>query len=445
MIDIEKGLKYCLDRWHKPKYVMGGGRTKNADGTTNLYTPTEDCSSFVYKYLIVTGALPKNTYPSSTEGLFALGRYGKVIKEIKRSEVKRGDIFVAGVPGKSAGAYGHTGVFLNSNKIIHCTPGPNRLYWTVMSHDKTVSDETYWFNVYIDKNSNPVRYYRLVGSESNNGGGNKKQSKKIILDKVVDISEWQDPAKINYDEFAKDIKGVILRSSYTYSKDKSLKIDKHFETHFKEFSKRGVPIGIYHFSRAINKKEAKEEANFVYNLIKEKKFQLPIFVDMESEEQIKTSMKDISTTIHYWCKELEAKGYYVGFYCNVDFFKNKIQDYIKNEFTFWLANYTNNASPNFSGDYDIWQYTNKGKIKGYSGDIDVNRVYKDYLSIIKQKGLNKAKVSSNSGTKEEDKKEDVKENDKDFKVTDDELLDFIAKKNNTSVDEIKKKGYKTEF
>ena len=436
MIDIEKGIEYCLSRRHKPKYVMGGGRTRNADGSINLYTSTEDCSSFTYKYLIVAGALPKNTMPTSTEGLFALGRYGKVLKEIKRNEVKKGDIFVAGREGYSEGAYGHTGVFLGHDKIIHCTPGPESAYRTVITNDKLISGEDYRFNVYIDKNTNPVRYYRIVGSDEK-----KVTPKKALLNRVIDMSEWQDPSKIDYDTLAKNIDGAILRCSYTYSKDKSLKVDKHFERHYKELSKRKVPLGAYHFSRAINKHEAIKEANFVYDLIKDKTFNLPIFVDMESEEQMKTSMKDISTTIYYWCKELEKKKCYVGFYCNISFLNTKVQDFIKKEFTFRLANYTTNPVPNYNGKYDMWQHTNTGKVPGYNDNLDLNRVYRDYIKEISSMGLNGTKKDQTSTSKDIKKVEDTDS----FKVTDEELIDFIAKKNNTTKEKVKEKGLYIDF
>lgn len=436
MIDIKKGIKYCLDRWHKPKYVMGGGRTRNKDGSTNLYTSTDDCSSFTYKYLIVTGALPKNTMPTSTEGLFALGRNGKVLKEIKRSQVKEGDIFVAGREGYSAGAYGHTGVFLGPNKIIHCTPGPKSAYWTVITNDKSVSSEAYWFNYYIDKNSNPVRYYRIVGRDEK-----PKNLKKPVLNRVIDISEWQDPSKIDYDKLAKNIDGAILRTSYTYSKDKSFKKDKHFETHYKELSKRKVPLGAYHFSRAVNKQEAKAEANYMYKLIKDKKFELPIFVDMESEEQNKTSMSDISTTIYYWCKELEAKGYFTGFYCNLWFLNNKVQIFVRNKFAFWLAQYTTNSAPDYTGKYGIWQHTSKGRVPGYNGDLDLNRVYDDYIKIIAKTGLNKVKKDPNKKAEDVQKVEEVDK----FEVTEKELLEQLAKKHGTTVGKIKEKGYTIKF
>ena len=43
---------------------------------------------------------------------------GKLLKEISRAEVKRGDIFVSGTPGGSNGSAGYTGIFL-INRSAH--------------------------------------------------------------------------------------------------------------------------------------------------------------------------------------------------------------------------------------------------------------------------------------------------------------------------------------
>ena len=79
-----------------------------------------DCSSFVYYSLIAGGFLPKGSLIGNTESLYKLK--GKVFEEIySYEEVRRGDIFIRGIEGRSAGAGGHTGIFLAKDKIIHCS------------------------------------------------------------------------------------------------------------------------------------------------------------------------------------------------------------------------------------------------------------------------------------------------------------------------------------
>ncbi|WP_299034084.1 peptidoglycan amidohydrolase family protein [uncultured Anaerococcus sp.] len=422
MADINKSLKRFENHHHSKgnfPYSM-----------INRYgNPGFDCSSSVFYALIAGGFLPKNQHIGNTEDLFALARKGYFKEIYNYSEVSPGDIFIRGGEGTSLGAAGHTGMFYKKNGIVHSNYTNNGISY---------NDENSYISYYLDKyRSNNERYFRPIKDFEEK----KVTPKKAILNRVIDISEWQDPSKIDYDTLAKNIDGAILRCSYTYSKDKSLKVDKHFERHYKELSKRKVPLGAYHFSRAVNKHEAIKEANFVYDLIKDKTFNLPIFVDMESEEQMKTSMKDISTTIYYWCKELEKKKCYVGFYCNISFLNTKVQDFIKKEFTFRLANYTTNPVPNYNGKYDMWQHTNTGKVPGYNGNLDLNRVYRDYIKEISSMGLNGTKKDQTSTSEDIKKVEDTDT----FKVTDEELIDFIAKKNNTTKEKVKEKGFFVNF
>lgn len=82
-----------------------------------------DCSSAVHFAAKHAGLLPSNHFIGSTETLFAMK--GKYLDEISRSEIKYGDIFVAGRQGASGGAAGHTGAVLDKNRIIHCTYSKN--------------------------------------------------------------------------------------------------------------------------------------------------------------------------------------------------------------------------------------------------------------------------------------------------------------------------------
>ena len=71
-----------------------------------------------------------------------------------------------------------------------------------------------------------------------------------IYEKVVDISVHQTPGVIDYDKLASSIDGAILRASIR-NKDLVNRKDTAVERHYYELNKRGVPLGFYHYSRAI--------------------------------------------------------------------------------------------------------------------------------------------------------------------------------------------------
>ena len=112
-----------------------------------------DCSSFVYHALIAGGFLPKGSLIGNTESLYKLN--GQIFEEIySYDQVRRGDIFIRGIEGRSAGTAGHTGIFLAKDKIIHCSYRANGV---------TIQDIKTGLGCILDrKRSVRERYFRPV-------------------------------------------------------------------------------------------------------------------------------------------------------------------------------------------------------------------------------------------------------------------------------------------
>ena len=94
-----------------------------------------DCSSSVYYSLIAGGFLPQGHYIGNTESLFNdLPKAGFERHNVVDSfATQRGDIFIWGQQGASAGAAGHTGIFIDADNIINCNFGYNGV--VVNNHD----------------------------------------------------------------------------------------------------------------------------------------------------------------------------------------------------------------------------------------------------------------------------------------------------------------------
>ncbi|HFU4089522.1 TPA: peptidoglycan amidohydrolase family protein [Streptococcus suis] len=85
-----------------------------------------DCSSAVYYALLSAGAIPPGwVINTEYEHDWLLKNGFNLIAENSAFAAKRGDIFIWGKRGQSAGAGGHTGIFVDSNNIIHCNYARN--------------------------------------------------------------------------------------------------------------------------------------------------------------------------------------------------------------------------------------------------------------------------------------------------------------------------------
>lgn len=219
--------------------------------------------------------------------------------------------------------------------------------------------------------------------------------KTAVYTKVVDISEHQNPVAINYDIFAKEIEGAILRSSITTFKEDEetgektyyLRRDLTVDRHYQNLNARNVPIGFYHYSRATNAEEARKEANYVLDYIRDKNVSLPIYLDIEDGlRQAKVSRADLSNAAHTFLNIMERNGYVTGIYSYPHFAKNHLDREVRNRGNFWIADYVGKEFTGYTDtEFDAWQYTHQGRVAGYNGNIDMNSLYRDYPLIIKGK------------------------------------------------------------
>ena len=146
---VEKMIDFALSKKGRVAYSMAYPR--------RLGPKFYDCSSFVYYALIAGGFLPKGTIIGNTETLYRLN--GKVFVEIySYRDVRRGDIFIRGIEGRSQGAAGHTGIFLSRDKIIHCS---------YRGGGVAINDKTNGLNYYLDqKRSDRERYFRPISGKN---------------------------------------------------------------------------------------------------------------------------------------------------------------------------------------------------------------------------------------------------------------------------------------
>ena len=104
-----------------------------------------DCSSAIYHALIYAGILPQGFRIGNTETMFVdLPKFGFQRIEADANgyiPTQRGDIFIWGKQGQTSGAGGHTGIYLDSDNIIHCSYGYNGIHTD--NHDKLAG----WNNV----------------------------------------------------------------------------------------------------------------------------------------------------------------------------------------------------------------------------------------------------------------------------------------------------------
>ncbi|WP_132995863.1 glycoside hydrolase family 25 protein [Sporanaerobacter acetigenes] len=186
---------------------------------------------------------------------------------------------------------------------------------------------------------------------------------------IIDISHHQDPYLIDYVKLCSQLDMAIVRVQYG-----SRTIDRHYKTHISEMKKNNVPFGVYAWVRGVSERDMEVEATDFYNRAKDLD---PAFYVLDVEEESMTNMR---TGINAYIKKLRLlTDKKVGIYIGHHLYEEFNLDLDKADFV-WIPHYgVNNGQPNSIPDFpcDIHQYTSKGRLEGYSGDLDLNRLLGD--------------------------------------------------------------------
>ena len=196
---------------------------------------------------------------------------------------------------------------------------------------------------------------------------------------IIDISGWQLPSEIDYDVLAQNVSGVIVRvhSGAQAKKENAATylngIDKSFETHIKEFQKRDIPVAVYAYVAAKDKKEMEKEAEEFYKAAKKYK---PTYYWLDVEEK---TMKDMNAGVEAFRAKLASLGVKnIGIYIGTYFMEE--HSISTDKFTaLWIPTYGYddgyyNAAPLTDSEYDLHQYTSQGQLNGFSHYLDLNQI-----------------------------------------------------------------------
>ena len=212
----------------------------------------------------------------------------------------------------------------------------------------------------------------------------REVSFKIVrLEKTwgIDVSQYQGNIDWNAVKNS-DIDFAILRIGYYLESQNRLVVDPYFERNYNECKRLGIAIGGYFYSYAFNSTEASHEANACLSAINGKKFEMPIFLDMEDNilkngvSNGQTNKNELTNAGITFCDIMERAGYRSGVYASKNFFKDYLNVSVLEKYNIWLAHYTDQTD--YEGKYDIWQYTNMGSLLGINGAVDFNWCFTRY-------------------------------------------------------------------
>ena len=200
--------------------------------------------------------------------------------------------------------------------------------------------------------------------------------------KGIDVSSHN--GEINWYEVKPQIDFAIIRLGYgdnVESQD-----DRYFQRNVKGCIDNNIPFAVYIYSYAKNLTgEASIQSEVDHtkrqlSKISQKPF--CVYIDMEDDSTVYLQKLMLTNFALEFCKQITQAGYKAGVYANENWFKNYLNPSTIASYGYliWCAKYSS-YKPVISSNYDIWQYSDSGRINGIYTKVDMNYMIRDIRDI----------------------------------------------------------------
>ena len=190
----------------------------------------------------------------------------------------------------------------------------------------------------------------------------------------IDVSKYQ--GIINWQQVkASGVNFAFIRIGSTQKG-----LDPYFAINMNGTISAGIKTGVYIYSYATNAIEAQAEAAFALAAIEPYPVSMPVVIDIENSVHKLLNPIQNADIVNNFCSVIDAAGYYPMVYSNKYLYTNKIAPV---GWDMWVAQYGDSCDVPAA----IWQATDKGRIGGIAGNVDIDYLYKDYSKLIVANGF----------------------------------------------------------
>ena len=194
--------------------------------------------------------------------------------------------------------------------------------------------------------------------------------------KGIDVSQFN--GHIDWKRVADSgIKFAFIRLGGRYSVSGSIYDDSRFIYNISQAKAYGIKVGVYFFTQAVTENEAIEEARYTINKIRSYIIDLPIVIDTESVDDggrhSAIGVESRTGVIKAFCNEVIKNGFTPMIYASTSWLNSMLNMSKLSNFKVWVAQW--GSSVDYKGAYKCWQYTNKGRVNGINGNVDMDIWY----------------------------------------------------------------------
>jgi len=180
----------------------------------------------------------------------------------------------------------------------------------------------------------------------------------------IDVSHYQ--GDIDWDRL---INKSSVKISFVFCKatEGTTLLDKKWEGNCRELRERNIPIGAYHYFKPNS--DAAKQAQFFLKHYRPNQSDLPPVVDVEEESSSPIKLRN---DVKQWMDIVRQKtGRQPIIYTNYYMFSTIFEPHFQN-YTFWIANYSDRPERMQDERIQYWQYTDQGMVPGIDDNVDLN-------------------------------------------------------------------------
>lgn len=184
-----------------------------------------------------------------------------------------------------------------------------------------------------------------------------------------------------------DRKFAIMKCQY---EAQSHRIDETFEYNYSEAGKYGLSRGVYIYIARASIANPQADAEALLNHLKGRALEYGIWLDLE-DKSLEVKGKAFIRDLAFLYSDIFMKaGYYVGIYCNKDWYSRLIHEDLKRDFDFWIARYPKDDNGRYNPTSSLnpshyavaWQYSSKGNVAGIKTRCDLNVDFDGIINLI---------------------------------------------------------------
>lgn len=157
--------------------------------------------------------------------------------------------------------------------------------------------------------------------------------------------------------------------------------DEKYKDNLKAAKKAGLDIGVYFCSQAVNKSEAREEADELLDAIADYNIKYPVAFVMETVENDMARIEALDTEdrtsiAKAFLDRVYDDGYNAMIYGDKEWLLTMVDMERLSEYDVWYAQ--DSKEPDYPYEFGMWQYESNASINGVSGKVALSMSFMDY-------------------------------------------------------------------